>query len=315
MKNVFTIALIIYCGCAMAQMPNFIMRADSLIGKFYYQSGFDTAYVSRPSHRFLTALHPDFSAIGISLSKAGRKAGFTTDLSDRIGAFVTYRGYGVGYSVRSPWGRTSNDKEFNFKFFCRRWGVETDFCRASTFSADITDVDSSYSIERGDIDFKMRMFSFYYVFNNKKFAFPAAFDKSYTQLKSCGSILLGGAYLVAKMNTVAGDIDVKSQSSGIGCGYGYNFVTKKKVLFHISLIPSFVFWEKNRMRTSNEEQTMKYKVTDIGLYARTAMTYNFHRCFIGADLMIYTTMLGDMKGVSASFARQISRVFFGVWFW
>ncbi len=298
---------------SVSAQKRMLIKADSLVSAFYFNSGFDTAYVSRPEQRFMIALHPDFSSIGILLRKGERRAKFDTDLSDKIGVFATYRGYGFGYSFMPRRGR-KNDGEFNFRFFCRRFGIETDFCRATSFAADINATDTSFSIDRGDIDFKMRMFSVYYVFNNTKFAFPAAFDKSYTQIRSCGSVLLGASYAAAKMKTGPHDFDVMSSTGGFGVGYGYNFVTKKKFLFHLSIIPTFMIWEENEVKTTSGKQFMAHNYSDLCIWGRAAASYNFKRVFVGADYVLYATLLGNRRAVSTRFTRNITRFFFGFWF-
>ncbi len=313
MRKLFFTILILFVSLTVTAQKNLILKADSIVSAFYFNSGFDTAYVSRPKQRFMVALHPDFSSIGIMIGKGENRARFNTDLSDKAGVFATYRGYGFGYSFMPRRGR-KNDGEFNFRFFCRRFGIETDFCRATSFSASINTPDTSFTIQRGDIDFKMRMFSLYYVFNNKKFSFPAAFDKSYTQIRSCGSVILGASYASAKMNTDKHDFTITSQNSGFGVGYGYNFVTKKKFLFHISVIPTVILAEENDVRTSSGKHFMARNITDICIWARAAMSYNFERVFVGMDYVLYATLLGDSKKVSTRFTRNITRFFVGFWF-
>ena len=298
---------------SVSAQKRMLIKADSLVSAFYFKSGFDTAYVSRPKKRFMVALHPDFSSIGIMIGKGEQRATFTTDLSDKMGVFATYRGYGFGYSFMPRRGR-KNDGEFNFRFFCRRFGIETDFCRATSFAADINATDTSFSIDRGDIDFKMRMFSVYYVFNNTKFAFPAAFDKSYTQIRSCGSVLLGASFASAKMKTGPHDFDVMSSTGGFGVGYGYNFVTKKKFLFHLSIIPTFMIWEENEVKTTSGKQFMARNYNDLCIWGRAAVSYNFKRVFVGTDYVLYATLLGDRRNVSTRFTRNITRFFLGFWF-
>lgn len=312
MYKLLTILTFVLFFDVVSAQKRFFIKADSLISAFYYNSGFDTSYVSRPKQRFMVAVHPDFSSIGVTIGRDKKTADFYTDLSDNIGTFATYRGYGFGYSFKPRKGR-KNDNEFNFRFFCRRFGIETDFCRATSFSSEINNGDSIINIERGDIDFKMRLFSLYYVFNNKRFSFPAAFDKSYTQIKSCGSPILGLSYANAEMKTSKHDFEIYSKSSGIGIGYGYNFVTKRKFLIHASIIPTLVLWEKNKVYTSQGLANLKYKITDVGIYSRAAVSYNFTRIFLGADYVFYTTILGDHSDVIANFSRSITRLFVGFW--
>ena len=313
MRKLFFVILLIEICLSVSAQKRMLIKADSLVSAFYFKSGFDTAYVSRPQQRFMVALHPDFSSIGIMIGKGEQRATFTTDLSDKMGVFATYRGYGFGYSFKPRRGR-KNDGEFNFRFFCRRFGIETDFCRATSFSADIKTDDTTFSIDRGDIDFKMRMFSVYYVFNNTKFAFPAAFDKSYTQIRSCGSVLLGASFATAKMTTSPHDFDIMSSCGGFGVGYGYNFVTKKKFLFHLSIIPTFMIWEENEVKTTSGKQFMAHNYSDLCIWGRAAASYNFKRVFVGADYVLYATLLGDRRAVSTRFTRNITRFFFGFWF-
>ena len=311
-KLFFVILLIGLCHAAYAQ-KRLIMKADSLVSAFYFNSGFDTAYVSRPVKRFMVALHPDFSSIGIQIGKDDKRASFDTFLSDKMGVFATYRGYGFGYSFKPRRGQR-NDGEFNFRFFCRRFGFESDFCRATAFTAVIDTPDTTFAIERGDIDFKMRMYSLYYVFNNKKFSFPAAFDKSYTQIRSCGSVILGASYATAKMRTGPHDFEIESQNAGFGVGYGYNFVTKRKFLFHLSVIPTIAIMAENEVKTSSGKQFMEHNITDICVWGRAAASYNFTRVFIGMDYVLYATLLGDRRAVSTRFTRNITRFFLGFWF-
>ena len=313
MYKLFLIIILILFGHGLSAQKRLILKLDSLVGAFYFNSGFDTNYVSRPPQRFMAALHPDFSSIGITIGKNNQKANFYTDLSDKIGVFATYYGYGFGYSIKPRKGK-KNDGEFNFRFFCRRFGIETDFSRATLFTYTVSDGDTTNISERSDVDFIMRMYTLYYVFNNKKFSFPAAFDKSYTQIKSCGSVLLGASYITTKMSTQKSDFNLKSKCFGVGMGYGYNFVTKKSLLIHVSAIPTFIMWEKNQILISHGHQNMKYKMTDIGLYCRSAVSYNFNTFYIGADFVFYTTILGDYGKISASFTRNISRLFIGMWF-
>jgi len=313
MNRIISVVIILLSVTEAFAQKRFFIKADSLVAAFYNNSGFDTSFVSRPTQRFMFAVHPDFSSIGVSIGKQNQHADFDTDLSDNIGAFATYWGYGFGYSFKPRRGR-KNDNEFNFRFFCRRFGIETDFTRATSFSSTLTDGDTVITIDRGDIDFKMRMLTFYYVFNNRRFAFPAAFDKSYTQIRSAGSPLLGFSYVYAKMNTSKYDFDILSRNAGLGCGYGYNFVVKQRLLMHLSLISTFVFWEDNKVYTPQGYNDMSYKITDIGLYARAAVSYNFDRLFLGWDSVWYATLLGSRGNVTADYSRTISRLFLGFWF-
>ncbi len=76
-----------------------------------------------------------------------------------------------------------------------------------------------------------------YVFNHKKFSYPAAFNLSERQLKSAGSFHLGGGFYYNKIRSdstlaMSGRTVFKSQQLSITGGYGYNWVITNR--FHVA---------------------------------------------------------------------------------
>ena len=89
MNRIISVVIILLSVTEAFAQKRFFVKADSLVAAFYNNSGFDTSFVSRPTQRFMFAVHPDFSSIGVSIGKQNQHADFDTDLSDNIGAFAT----------------------------------------------------------------------------------------------------------------------------------------------------------------------------------------------------------------------------------
>ena len=87
-------------------------------------------------------------------------------------------------------------------------------------------------------DFKIHMYGalFQYVWNNEKYSLGAAYDLSKVQMKSAGSLLLGGGMFYSSLRNIPvlseklNDYDKRTYHFGPNIGYGYNWVPYKKVL-------------------------------------------------------------------------------------
>lgn len=75
-----------------------------------------------------------------------------------------------------------------------------------------------------------------YIFNNKRYSAAAAFDQSKKQIRSAGSLLLGGGVFYNKIKNLPEvreklkDYDRVSYNFGPNVGYGYNWVPLKNLL-------------------------------------------------------------------------------------
>lgn len=87
-------------------------------------------------------------------------------------------------------------------------------------------------------DFKIHMYGalFQYVRNNKRYSLGAAYDLNRVQVKSAGSLLLGGGVFYSSLRNIpmlsdgVNDYDKRTYHFGPNIGYGYNWVPLKKML-------------------------------------------------------------------------------------
>ena len=317
MKPLFLFFLFLLLTANVFAQKKFVQKTDSILYSRYNYFKYDTNYVKRPEQKFILSLKPEVSTIGLSLGTANDvDIDLENRLNPKIGINFGFYGINVGYKIKT--GNGGNESgEFNIRYYGRRFGVELDICAAADLSGEMEVGDTlKRKIDKSGISLGMAQLSAYYVLNNKKFAYPAAFGKSFMQVKSCGSMFFGASYTGAKVlnDSLAVAVDVRCASAGIG--YGYNFVTKKKkLLVHISALPMFVFAENNSLKQGDVYHKMKYSFPEVSISGRFAMTYNFgKRYLLGMDEIRYTTIVGEKKSLETSFSRQLTRIYFGIRF-
>jgi hypothetical protein len=184
--------------------------------------------------------------------------------------------------------------------------------------------EQSYAI-RPDVQALAVSISNYYVFNYKKFSYRNSFAFTETQLKSCGSPLLGGYW---SLFSIAGDsslvgypfnmhIDsnayVKSGVSltfGINAGYIYTVVIKKKFYITFSAIPGFGLTRNSYIREDKTSYTGpvsgNYKVN-----LRTAIGYDNGKFFCGTMAMTDYYYYSSESNATFDYSYGKGRVYIG----
>jgi len=167
--------------------------------------------------------------------------------------------------------------------------------------------------------------STYYVFNYKKFSYRNSFAFTETQLKSCGSPLLGGYW---SLFSLSGDsslvsypfslhIDsnayVKTGASltfGINAGYIYTVVIRKKFYITFSAIPGFGLTRNSYIRSDNSSYTGpvsgNYKVN-----LRTAIGYDSGKLFFGTMAMTDYYYYSSESNATFDYSYGKGRVYIG----
>lgn len=182
--------------------------------------------------------------------------GFTT----AIGAWIGYRGYGIGLSKNLSGGGSS----FSFGATGGSFGINF---RINSYDSDTPDVTLSYSNTekpynaRGKVNLddpihvRSVFLDGYYMFNGKHFSYAAAYDQSLIQRRSAGSLMAGAMYfhssvsydrdsnwpLVAFMKGMG---QFKFTQACIGLGYAYNWVPAKGWLVSIQAMPMLQFYNR-----------------------------------------------------------------------
>lgn len=183
-----------------------------------------------------------------------------TKAAKSVGAWIGYRGYGIGYmqnidkekSTLFTIGVTGGSYGVNLrihKFETQEPKVEF----SGTFLNENTGEYENLT-EKGDFylwsPIKVRTLTLdaYYLFNGKHFSYSAAYDQSVIQKHSAGSFMVGAMYHYSMMNYAEGDNadfiimmndigKLKQWQANIGAGYAYNWVPCKGLLVNAMAMP------------------------------------------------------------------------------
>lgn len=328
-----------------------IGNALSLIDYFLRmkKTGTDTAYVSRPEEPLTIKLRYDqkssyFSTLEMYEGKPYRYH-FENRPNSSIAASVNYRGISVALSLnpQKMFGK-SKDTEFNFNYYNNKFGVDLTYSdakrfRSSTNFADLF-IGGNDVFDWENARLKSYSANLYYVFNNRKFSYPAAFSHSWVQKKSAGSLLAGISCmfghmdfdlstitpaLASDLNYMASNINLRNVT--LKLGYAYNFVPNKHWLIHASFAPGIMLWKKydaDIFSLNVEHQTQEVIVDKIGerIWPRRFLdwagtlrigpTYYWKNYFIGTSFIMQFDDIGDDDIASLYSNKWKWRTYFGI---
>lgn len=285
---------------------NFFKRTISFIDKQLEQ---DTFYVS--PNRFNLTVMPEYSYgyeyYRFSTQDKMQSIAITPSSNNKIGLYFGWRWIFLGYSFALNNSQPEIDMGLNL--YTSRVGLEL-FYRKRSNGFKIHSLKGFYEndlpLTNYDKDFDGLTTSqiganLFYVFNYKRFSFPAAFSQSTNQRKSAGSFILGINYNEQLFMFDHTKIDRRIESLmlpelqfnkvnymdfSINFGYSYNWVFAKNFLANISSSPAIGY--KITSLKSFVNGTEFTSSINIDLVSRLALVYNNARFYAGASLVSHT---------------------------
>ena len=313
---------------AESRLKKFLTRADSVLAVRYFRTAYDTNYVVRPEGRLTLKLKANQTGNSLhakgTINEVYSKANLSTKHKTTISIGASYRGISASYAINpAKWSGFYKDYELNINYFGSRLSLDASYQRSS-LSGDVERGEKVQRLESGDLSMKVYNLTGYYVFNHHRFSFPAAFTQSYIQRRSAGSWLAGISYQGGTIKTTddlkarnpnAPDVNIRVGHLGIGGGYGYNLVVGRKWLFHLSLLPTFVIYNRNKMTINGESRTAGPMRFNMIFNERAAIVYNFStRYFLGANLVMSNSLFDD-RAVVVNQNKWIAHAFVGMRLW
>ena len=300
-------------------------KVDSVLDIKEAKLSFDPNYIRRPKEKWM--FKGRFNAFGAHLESRGKALGgedtrleLNSNMKSTFNLGVCYRGIAIGLGVNPGYllGLES-DLEINLNSYSNRYGYDLIFQSARTYKGTATHGETTYKLEKGLVKQNMLTATAYYVFNYKRFSYPAAFSQTYEQVHSCGSWLAGASFLAGNVYAPRGTGEVNTHSTrisfgtiGLGGGYAYNLVTKKRWLFHLSSMPTIAILSHNHIKYGGERENMAYRFPDIIVTGRGAVIHNFDRYFAGGTFVVNTTVLGDRDKVEMRYTKWQAHLIFGI---
>ena len=303
-----------------------IVRLDSALSARYYKIPYDTNYVVRPDGRW--TLKATFNQTGNTFHAKGTinditsKANLSTTHKTTISLAASYRGLSASFSLNpAKLKGIYKDYELNLNYYSSRISLDFSYQRSETLSGDISRDNGTRQLESGDVIMNIVNVAGYYAFNYRKFSFPAAFNQNYIQRRSAGSWLAGISYQggniktrdeLKQRNPNAPEVSIQFGHLGIGGGYGYNLVVGKKWLFHLSALPTFVVYNRNKLTINGEEKKASHMRFHMIFNERVAIVYNFSRRYFAGATLVMSNSVFDNDAVTINQNKWRVRAFLGM---
>ncbi len=298
-------------------------KVDSVLTAKYMKTNFDTAYIGRPPGRLTLKVRTNISGSSYDIDRriAGEEgsARLKTAHKATVSLGANYRGISAGLTLNpgSLSGR-NKDMEINVNAYSNRYGIDIIYQDSKTLSGTYSFNGRDDFLERGMVNFKTLIVDGYYAFNGRRFSYPAAFSQSYIQKRSAGSWLVGFSYLGGRIKTTASkpaeapEMRVYAGHFAIGGGYGYNMVVAKRLLLHLSTLPTLVVVNRSNVEVNGERQAMHTEFPDLIFTGRASVVYHFNRkYFAGATFVMTDSFLGDTR-IEVNYQKWRLRTFFGI---
>ena len=309
--------------------PWFGKRLINKLSDNYFKVKYDTNYVARPKEKWLFRLLGNQT--GNYIHAKGTVNGLYseydlhTKTNNTLGLEINYCDIAATISVNpAKIGGDYNDYEFNFEYHGQKISFDINYLRATSLKGDIKLGNIDHLDEEG-----MRMnvvnASAYYIFNNRKFSYPAALFQNYYQLRSAGSWLAGLTVQSGSIKTtdelkarspLAPEVHLTFANVALGGGYGYNFVFGKhsQWLLHLSALPSLVVYKHNRLTVNGDEMKDHGLCFNMLFNERAAVVYHFTPRFNAGASLIMSNSIYNNDNIKINQNKWLARAFFGVRF-
>lgn len=298
---------------------NIFHRLDSMLTIKYRKGNIDTAYIMRPETKWTIKARLNVSGTKIEAKGIENGQHFKSEIEAErkatISLGISYLGISVSASLNpSQLAGKYSDYELSINSYGRRFGFDIVYQDAHNFTG-WHDQEGMGRIELPDDKLKVKTLNLnaFYVFNSRRFSYPAAFSQSYIQRRSAGSLLLAisGMGQRAELDW-ENAMHLKITNLSIGAGYGYNYVPGQGWLLHISALPTFIVYHNTSMTYGETDIPLHYHFPEAIITGRGAVLRQWGNKFIGMSMVFNFTNNGNEKTLTLNNTKWNIRTFFGV---
>ena len=293
-----------------AAKPGAFKRA---IRKFMNFSDFDTLYISpnRYNYALMTTHFSNFEYYTVTSEfPQPQKLSFSPNPHNKIGLYFGWRWIFLGWSVDvddiyRKTGRKNKGTEFDLSLYSSKLGVDIFYRRTGNnykihkMRGFYDEIPSDYSEKFNGLKVNIKGLNLYYIFNNRRFSYPAAFSQSTNQRRNAGTFITGFSiskhsldfdyqqlpdYIQRKMNPGMKVNKIKYTNANISFGYAYNWVFARNCLACLSFTPAIAYKASNVDAESNEGRTW-YGKLNLDFLLRAGIVYNNGKYFAGSSFV------------------------------
>ena len=296
-----------------------LYRLDSILTLNYHRVNIDSAYISRPTTKWTVTARMNVSGAKIEAEGIENGQHFKSEMEvDRkatLSVGISYLGFSLSAALNPAklMGKY-RDFELNFNSYGRRFGFDIIYQDAKNFTG-WHDHDGMERIELPDgmLSVNTLNLNAFYVFNSRRFSYPAAFSQSYIQRRSAGSFLLAASG-ISQHITLDWDeeMQLKMTNIGLGSGYGYNYVPGRGWLLHISALPTFIVYSNTSMTLSDTRVPLHYHFPEVIITGRGAVVRQWGNKFLGMSMVFNFSNIGNEESLALHNIKWRIRTFFGL---
>ena len=329
-RNIVVLVILLVATLQVSAQKNFKFnrRIDSVLTARYWKADIDTNYITRPHTKWTVIGRINVSGARIQAEGKKDERHFESDLKadykSTLSLGISYLGMSLNLALNPAklLGKY-RDFELAIRSYGKRVGFEIAYQDASNFKGWHNEEGSQQEIITTEDMFKLRTLNVnvYYVFNDRRFSYPAAFIHSYIQRRSAGSFLLAmsgqGQHgrvkgYVSEEGTEIPPMDFKMTNIGIGAGYGYNYVPSHGWLLHISSLPTFIVYSNTSLKKGDTKIPLRYHFPEVIITARGAIVKQIGNNKVAGFSMVYNFVnIGDEKKFALKNQKWLIRFYFG----
>ena len=280
----------------------------------------------------------EYYRLGSNSNNGDQSISFSPNANFKLGVYFGWRWIFLGYSfdVKDIFGGHKNKAkktEMALNLYSSKFGVDL-YWRKTGSDFKIRSYNGfQLNTPTKNMDFngfqsKIKGLNAYWIFNYKRFSYPAAYSQSTNQRKSAGSLMAGFSY---SQHNISFDYDklptemrdqlhnallfkkVKYSDYSLCLGYGYNWVFAKNWVSNLSLLPAIAY-KKSKINDTPQPHTHWIKDINFDLITRASIVYNNSKYFAGAALVMHTY---DYRKEDFSLTNTFGtlRIYVGLNFW
>ena len=303
----------------------------------------DTLYISPNLYNLAFMLEQstwyEHYRIGNNMNKPPKRLDFSPSLGTKLGIYFGWRWIFLGYTfdIEDLFGDNKNKpkkKEMSLNIYSSKFGIDLYF-RKTGSDFKLRSYDGFELNEPGlenihfdGLESRIKGLNAYWIFNHKKFSYPAAYSQSTNQRRSAGSFMAGFSYSQHRISFDYSKLPpsiheqlspslqfsrIKYSDYSLGFGYGYNWVFAKNCVSNLSLLPG-IGYKKSKVDNNDFKDESWIKDINFDLITRIGIVYNNAKYFAGASLVLHTY---DYRKPNLSVTNSFGtlRIYAGFNFW
>lgn len=298
-------------------------REGGFVHKF---NEIDTTYVEPQKYNFAFMLQNTntYEVYRLS-SSSGQSITFAPEATVRIGPYFGWRWIFLGYTLDIKhldfWHKNNSSRqEYDLSLYSSMVGLDiyyrktgNDYKIRQLYLGKDVNTDPVHGIDFGGLASIIKGFNLYYIFNHRRFSYPAAFSQSTIQRRSAGSPLLGIGYTRHSLDVNWGELSsiitdrlgcqlennpidstlmfsqVKYTDVSVSGGYAYNWAFAHNWLLAGSLSLALAYKRSTGDVTHRSFSFSDFKFNNINIdgIGRFGLVWNNSRWYVGTSTILH----------------------------